>query len=58
MMRVWNSFDPDQARHFVGTNLGHNCLQKLSAETLGDKELAFYLLVAAFVFWLAHAMVT
>ena len=30
-MRMSNSLDPDQARHFVGPNLGPNCLQKLSA---------------------------
>ena len=27
-----NSLDPDQARHFVGPNLGPNCSQMLSAE--------------------------
>ena len=27
-----NSLDPDQARHFVGPDLGLNCLQGLSAE--------------------------
>ena len=27
-----NSLDPDQARHFVGPDLGSNCLQKLTAE--------------------------
>ena len=26
-----NRLDPDLARHFVGPNLGPNCLQKLSA---------------------------
>ena len=25
-----NSSDPDQARHFVGPDLGPNCLQRLS----------------------------
>ena len=30
-MRMSNILDPDQARHFVGPNLGPNCLQKLSA---------------------------
>ena len=25
-------FDPDQARHFVGSDLGPNCLQRLSAD--------------------------
>ena len=27
-----NSLDPDQARQFIGPDLGPNCLQKLSAE--------------------------
>ena len=27
-----NSLDPDQARHFVGPDLGPNCLQRLSAD--------------------------
>ena len=29
---VSNSLDPDQPRHFVGPDLGPNCLQKLSAD--------------------------
>ena len=29
---VSNRLDPDQARHFVGPDLGPNCLQKLSAD--------------------------
>ena len=33
---VSNSLDPDQARHFVGPDLGPNCLQSLSAD---DKVL-------------------
>ena len=31
-IRVSNSSDPDQARHFVGPDLDPNCLQRLSAE--------------------------
>ena len=31
-MRVSNSLDPDQARYFVGPDLGPKCLQKLSAD--------------------------
>ena len=27
-----NRLDPDQARHFVGPDLGPNCMQKLSAD--------------------------
>ena len=34
------SFDPDQAQHFVGPDLGPNCLQMLSADdTSRGKEL-------------------
>ena len=29
-IRVTNSLNPDQARHFVRPDLGKNCLQKLS----------------------------
>ena len=29
---VLNSLDTDQAQHFVGPDLGPNCLQKLSAD--------------------------
>ena len=33
-----NSLDPDQARHFIGPDLGPNCLQKFSADdTLEQK---------------------
>ena len=31
-IRVSNSLDPDQARHFVGPDLGSNCLLRLSAD--------------------------
>ena len=31
-IRVSNSLDPDQARHFVEPDLGPNCLQRLSAD--------------------------
>ena len=44
-IRVSNSLDPDQARHFVGPDLGPNCLQKLSAEILlkaGDLEMTIF----------------
>ena len=37
-----NSLDPDQARHFVGPDLGPNCLQRLSTDDkvpLSGKEL-------------------
>ena len=31
-IRVSNSLDPDQARHYVGPDLPPNCLQKLSVD--------------------------
>ena len=31
-IRVSNSLDPDQARHFVGPDLGLNCLQRFLAD--------------------------
>ena len=31
-IRVSNSMDPDLARHFIGPDLGSNCLQRLSAD--------------------------
>ena len=34
-IRVSNSLDPDNARHFVGPDLGPNCLQMLSADNTG-----------------------
>ena len=34
-IRVSNSLEPDQDRHYVGPDLGPNCLQRLSAEDKG-----------------------
>ena len=34
MIIVSNSLDPGQARHFVGPDLGPNCLQKLWADDI------------------------
>ena len=36
---VSNSLDPDQARQFVGPELGPNCLQKLSAEDISRQRV-------------------
>ena len=44
-----NSLDPDQAQHFVGPDMGPNCLQRLSADIAG-KELNTKQLVDTF--WL------
>ena len=32
-IRVSNSSDPDQDQHYVGPDLGPNCLQRLSVDT-------------------------
>ena len=33
-----NSLDPDQAGHFVVSDLGPNCLQRLSADDTGRES--------------------
>ena len=48
-IRVSNSLEPDQARHFVWPDLGPNCLQRLSGDIVG-KELNTKQLVDTF--WL------
>ena len=41
-IRVSNSLDPDQARHFVGLDLGPNCLQNIPADgMLGNFSCSF-----------------
>ena len=37
-----NSLDPDQARHYVGPDLGPNCLQKLSADDTTRQRVKFF----------------
>ena len=44
-----NSLDPDQAQHFVGPDLGPNCLQRLSVD-IASKKLTTKQLVDTF--WL------
>ena len=38
-----NSLDPDQARRFVGPDLGPNCLPRLSADDTGRPRVKFNL---------------
>ena len=38
-IRVSNSLDPDQAQHFVGPDLGPNCLQRLSADNTSRQRV-------------------
>ena len=41
-IRVSNGLDPDQDRHFVGPDLGPNCLQRSSADDKFETELKFW----------------
>ena len=34
-----NCLDPDQALHFVGPDLGPNCLQRLSVDETGSQKV-------------------
>ena len=43
-IRVSNSLNQDQARHFVGPDSGPNCLQRHQQMTLGDKVKCIQLL--------------
>ena len=36
--RMSNNFDPDHVRHFVGRDLGSNCLQRLSADDTSSQR--------------------
>ena len=44
-IRVSNSLDRDQARHFVGPDLGPNCLQQIPADAYAGKFLVDVLLL-------------
>ena len=45
-IRIPNSLDPDQARHFVGPGLGPNCLERSSADgTSGQRVEVIYYIV-------------
>ena len=37
--RVSYSLDPDQARHYVGPNLGPNCLQRILADDASEQKV-------------------
>ena len=39
IIRMSNSLDPDQARRFVGPDLGQNCLPRLSADVTGKQRV-------------------
>ena len=42
-IRVSNSLDPDQARPFVGPNLGPACLQRLLADSTSRQRVNPYM---------------
>ena len=39
VVRVSNNLDPDQAQHFVGPDLGPNCLLRLSADNTSRQRV-------------------
>ena len=47
-----NSLDPDQTRHFVGPDLGSNCLQTLSADDSSFCLFDLFLYVPSTIFQL------
>ena len=49
-IRVSNSLDPDQARHFVGSDLSPNCLQKVSADDTSRQRVFSHKKLAADIF--------
>ena len=50
-IRVSNSLDQDQGQHFVGPDLGPNCLQRLSADNKSGQRVKYKKLVET-TFWL------
>ena len=44
-IRAANSLDPDQARHFVGPDLGPNCFQSLSADDTNGLTIYAYAII-------------
>ena len=40
-IRVLKSLDPDQARHYVGPDLGPNCLQRSSADDTSRQRVKY-----------------
>ena len=56
-----NSLDSDQARHFVGPELGPNCLQRLSADDksghwLGKSKMKLRYVVSSCQLWINHGI--
>ena len=57
---IWvsNSLDPDQARHFVGPDLGPKCLQRLSVDNkvapIEERVKYKTTSVVDSTFWLKH----
>ena len=55
-IRVSNSFDPDGACHFVGPDLGPNCLQRFSADsdTSRQRVISYRSTLSFYVLWFAE----
>ena len=46
-MYVSNSLDPDQARQFVGPDLGPDCLRRLSADQTRQQKVNYVFTVCS-----------
>ena len=44
-IKMSNSLEPDQAQHYVGYDLGPNCLHELSAADIAEKLKLFILVI-------------
>ena len=51
-----NSLDPDQARHFLGPDLGTNCLKKLSADGTPD-HVTIMIICLLYAFFLTFSLI-
>ena len=49
-----NSLDPDQDGHFVGPDLGTNCLQRLSADDIGRQRVYSFKNKSRLIIILSH----
>ena len=57
-IRVSNSSDPDQAQHFIGLDLGPNCLQRLSADETCKQRVKLGMVFAQMYYFSSAVLVT
>ena len=51
IIRMSHKLDPDQAQHFVGPDLGLNCLPRLEANNKSNSALFFVSYFLIFIFF-------